>query len=73
LEKARQEKIFLDDGWRKKVVVPPDTNQEKMGYFQNSCPVAEKVSQQILNLPTHINILPEDAERIIAFLKKHLE
>jgi len=73
LEKARQEKIFLDDGWRKRAVVPSDTSQEKMGYFKNFCPVAEKVSQKIINLPTHINISIEDAKKIVKFLKKHLE
>lgn len=69
LDKARKEKIFLDDGWRKTVIVPPDTNQEKMGYRAGDCPIAEKISQKILNLPTHINISQEKAQRIINFLK----
>ncbi len=69
LDKARKEKIFLDDGWRKATVVPPDTNQEKMGYRAGDCHIAEKVAENILNLPTHINISKEKAERIINFLK----
>ncbi|MDP2930822.1 MAG: aminotransferase class I/II-fold pyridoxal phosphate-dependent enzyme [bacterium] len=69
LDKARKEKIFLDDGWRKAVIVPPDTNQEKMGYRAGDCPIAEKVAKNILNLPTHINISEQKAQRIIKFLK----
>ena len=70
LKKARKQKIFLDDGWRKTVIVPPDTNQEKMGYRAGDCPVAEKVAENILNLPTHINISKEEAKRITDFLNK---
>jgi dTDP-4-amino-4,6-dideoxygalactose transaminase len=33
------------------------------------CPVAEKLAQTTLNLPTHINISLKDAERIVNFLK----
>ncbi len=72
LDKARKEKIFLDDGWRKAVIVPPDTNQEKMGYQAGDCPIAEKVARNIINLPTHINISEQKAQRIINFLKNKL-
>ncbi len=65
LKKARKENIFLNDGWRKAVIVPPDTNQEKMNYIANTCPIAEQIAQQILNLPTHINISENDAWRIV--------
>jgi len=69
LKRARRQGMFLDDGWRKTVVVPPDTNQEKMGYIKNSCPKAERAAEQILNLPTHINISKREAKRIVNFLK----
>ena len=72
LRKARKQKIFLNDGWRKATIVPVDTNQEKMGYISGSCPVAEKVAKNILNLPTHINISKKKARRIVDFLKKIL-
>ena len=71
LKEARKRKIFLDDGWRKSPVVPPDTNLEKMRYKMGSCPEAEKVAQAILNLPTHINISKKDALKIINFLKEY--
>jgi dTDP-4-amino-4,6-dideoxygalactose transaminase len=68
LNTARKYKIFLDDGWRKTVIVPPDTQQEKMRYQVGECPKAEKAAKTILNLPTHINISQEKAQRIINFL-----
>jgi dTDP-4-amino-4,6-dideoxygalactose transaminase len=69
LKKLSRNKIFLDDGWRKTPVVPPDNNLEKMKYISGSCPQAEKVAKSILNLPTSINITIEDAKKIINFLK----
>jgi len=71
LKKARKKKIFLDDGWRKTPIVPPDTDQEKMGYIFGSCPKAEKVAKTILNLPTHINISKKQAQKIRDFLKTY--
>ena len=72
LKKARRQKIFLDDGWRKTPIVPPDTNQAKMGYVLGSCPQAEKVAKHILNLPTHINVSKKDAQKITKFLKSRI-
>jgi dTDP-4-amino-4,6-dideoxygalactose transaminase len=62
--------IYLDDGWRKTPIVPPDTNQEKMGYQKGSCPRAEKIAKNILNLPTHINISQKDAQKIVTCLSQ---
>jgi dTDP-4-amino-4,6-dideoxygalactose transaminase len=69
LKKAEKKKLFLDDGWRKTTIVPPDTLQEKMLYQNQSCPVAEKIAQKIINLPTHINITEKDANRICKFFR----
>jgi len=71
LREARKRKIYLNDGWRKTPVVPPDTNIKKMKYKFGSCPRAEKVAQTIVNLPTHINISLDDAQVIINFLKTY--
>jgi len=71
LKKAKKEKIFLNDGWRKSPVVPPDTNLDKMKYKLGSCPKAEKVAQNIINLPTHINISKFKAQKIVNFLKNY--
>ena len=71
LRQARKRKIYLDDGWRKSPVVPPDTNQEKMRYIKGSCPRAEKTAKNIVNLPTHINISQKQAQKIVDFLKNY--
>lgn len=71
LKIARKKGIFLDDGWRKTPIVPPDTNQEKMKYQFGSCPNAEKIAKKIINLPTHINISYKEAKKIIDFLKQY--
>lgn len=73
LDKARQAKIFLDDGWRKTAIVPPDTNQTAMAYIKGDCPMAESVAKNIVNLPTHINIADKNARRIVGFLKEIFE
>jgi dTDP-4-amino-4,6-dideoxygalactose transaminase len=75
LKKSRKSKIFLNDGWRKTPITPPDTNQKAMEYLSGSCSTAEKIAKTILNLPTHINISQKDAQKIIDSLKnsiKHL-
>jgi perosamine synthetase len=71
LRRSRRERIFLDDGWRKGPVIPPDTEIEKMHYTLGSCPRAEKFTQSILNLPTHINISEAETKKITGFLKNH--
>jgi perosamine synthetase len=71
LKEARKRRIYLDDGWRKSVVIPPDTDIRKMRYISGSCPRAEKVAKSILNLPTHINISPEGAKKIVELIKKY--
>ena len=72
LKEARKRKIYLDDGWRKSPIVPPDTVLTKMDYNLGSCPQAEKIAQNIINLPTHINISREKAKKIVEFIKDFL-
>ncbi|OHA61973.1 MAG: hypothetical protein A2117_00210 [Candidatus Wildermuthbacteria bacterium GWA2_46_15] len=71
LDGARRKGIFLDDGWRKTVVTPPDTDQAKMGYRAGECPAAERTAQRILNLPTHVKVSREKARRIVDFLNNY--
>ena len=68
---ARKRKIYLGDGWRKSPVIPLDTDLEKMKYKSGSCPRAEKIAKEILNLPTHINISKKQAKKITDFLKQY--
>ena len=65
-----KENILLGD-WYTSVIAPDDTKLDEMRYKIGSCPTAEKLSKITLNLPTHINISMNDAQRIIKFLKKY--
>jgi len=73
LKKFKEKNIYLNDGWRKVIIVPIGTDLGKMGYKKGSCPVAEKVAKHILNLPTHINISLDNARKIKKLLKKFQE
>jgi dTDP-4-amino-4,6-dideoxygalactose transaminase len=42
-------------------------------YQTGSCPNAEKMSDTIINLPTHAKITVADAEKIIIVIKKYFE
>jgi len=70
LKKARKRKMYLDDGWRKSVIVPLDTDKKE--YYFGGCPKAEKTALSILNLPTHINISENNAKEIIKFIKSNI-
>ena len=41
---------------------------EKAGYDVGSCPVAEKVSEHCVNLPTHHNIHQKETLKVIDFI-----
>ncbi len=71
VKSGRKKKIFLDDGWRKSPIVPLDTDLGKMNYQLGNCPKAEKVSQSIINLPTHINISQKDAKKVINLVNEY--
>lgn len=68
IKKAWKQNILLGD-WYTNPVAPADTNLEKVGYVLGSCPVAERLAGQTLNLPTHIRLTEEDGKRIVDFLK----
>ena len=62
-----KENIIIGD-WYTSPVIPADTDLNSVGYKVGSCPNAEKLSNEVLNLPTHINVSQKDAERIVRFL-----
>lgn len=64
--------IFLNDGWRKTVIVPADTDHKKFGYVEGDCPQAEIISKNILNLPTSIQISEIEVKKIANLIKKFL-
>lgn len=64
------DKNILVGDWYTSPVAPDDTLPESVGYQKGSCPVAEKLSSITLNLPTHITISQQQAEKIINLLKR---
>lgn len=70
IKKAWQRNILIGD-WYTAPIAPHDTKLEKLKYKLGSCPKAEKLSKEVLNLPTHINISKKEAQRIVDFLKKY--
>src|SRR3989338_6602122 len=64
-----KQNILLGD-WYTTPIAPFDTKLDQMKYKKGSCPTAEKLSNETLNLPTHINISQNAADRIINFFKK---
>ena len=68
IKKFRRKNILIGD-WYTSPVAPPDTKLEKLGYAYGSCPVAERLAKETINLPTHINISEADAQKIVKLFK----
>lgn len=66
--KAAWKQNLLIGDWYTYPIAPDDTRLYKMQYKKGTCPVAEKLAQTTLNLPTHIHIRKKEAEQIITFL-----
>ena len=67
--KAAWKNNLLIGDWYTSPIAPHDTRLDKLQYELGSCPKAEKLAKETLNLPTHINISKKEAQRIIVFLK----
>ena len=68
IAKAWRQNLLIGD-WYTSPVMPNDTRLDKLEYVTGSCPEAERFSRATFNLPTHINISPEDAERTVKTIK----
>lgn len=64
----KKKEIYLDDGWCMAVVNPRSSDAEGADYVAGSCPVAERVSQRILSLPTHPTMNDAQADYLIQVL-----
>jgi len=69
IDKAWQNNLLIGD-WYTNPVAPYDTKIDKLKYIIGSCPKAEVLSGKTLNLPTHINISKQEAEKIVYFIKQ---
>ena len=69
---AEKEKIELGD-WFVSPIHPITKDLELWHYRWGENPVAEKISQHIVNLPTHTGITEDYVGRIAQFLEKNVE
>ena len=69
IKKAKEHHIILGD-WFPQVIGPIEVDIKKAEYIKNSCPVAEKVSSQCVNLPTHHRISEKEINKIISLFNK---
>ena len=70
LEKARKANIELAD-WYSTPIHPVESNQWPLIYYnKGSCTNAEKMSRQIVTLPTNKKVTKSDIDRIINFLNE---
>jgi len=69
-KEAEKKKIELGD-WFISPIHPITKNLEYWHYKYGENPIAEKISQHIVNLPTHTKITEDYVARIAEFLKKN--
>ncbi len=69
---AKKRRIELGD-WFLSPVHPNLEQWEKEGYQRGMCPIGEHICKHIINLPTHLGINVEEAERIVEFISEFRE
>lgn len=70
LDKARVARVELGS-WFESVLHPIRSSLERFGYQMGTCPLAEGIAGEVLNLPLHEGISIEEAERIVDFIFRH--
>lgn len=60
---ATKQNLRLGD-WYDTPIAPRGVNYEKIGYVMSSCPSAELIASQTINLPTDIHITETDVKKI---------
>ncbi len=71
-QKLAKEKIYLSDRWYREAVDSGSLHLTSR-YVAGSCPAAETLAKYIFNLPTHLGISVQDAQRIAVTVKKILK
>jgi len=66
---AKANGVILGD-WYNSVIAPMDIDFTKTGYQSGSCPKAELLASQSVNLPTNRHINLKDAKRIVDLINK---
>lgn len=65
---AKKRGILLGD-WYNTPIAPKDADAEAMQYVSGSCPVAERLAKNSINLPTHYQLTQSDIKKIIEMVQ----
>ncbi|KXK26979.1 MAG: UDP-4-amino-4-deoxy-L-arabinose--oxoglutarate aminotransferase [candidate division WS6 bacterium OLB20] len=71
LQQAKKNHVVIGD-WYKTILYAPEGTLERFRYQTGSAPKAELYAKHIVNLPTSVNVTPDDAVRIARFIKPNL-
>ena len=63
--------FYLSDVWYDSVIAPKSW-QEKSSYQKGNCPQAEKIGEEIFNLPTHRQMTEQKATRLARLVNQYL-
>lgn len=69
LEAAEKSAVEIGS-WFEIPLHPAETRMADFGYRSGMCPEAERASEQVINLPTHLKVDEKTAERTLRFLKE---
>lgn len=67
---ARDQRMLLGD-WYDAPLVPAASNFWAFRYIPGSCPTAEKVSREVINLPTYPALTDTQVTRVISYIQKY--
>lgn len=59
--------IILGDRYQQ-VIAPKGTDYNKALYISWSCPIAESIASQSINLPNHAEINEEDVKKVVKLI-----
>jgi len=71
MQKFKLEKILLGN-WYQQVIAPENVNYNNAMYIQWSCPNAEKLASQTINLPCHPNLTKKELKRVFQIINRSL-
>lgn len=69
LEKARAQKLNFGN-WYNSVIYPESVHLARLGYKSGSCPIAEKIARETVNLPNYLGMSETEVDRVIKFVNE---
>ncbi len=69
---AKAQKILLGD-WYQQVIAPRGIDLDAAQYKSGSCPVAEDLARQTINLPTHPRLRESDVRHVIGVVRAFVQ